>query len=49
MNNWGEDIFAQLAVGYVMNRYCAVNALAQQSWSKSPRTAEPTPAAAGSD
>ena len=24
MSNWGEDVFAQLATGYVVNRYCAL-------------------------
>lgn len=24
MSNWGEEIFAQIATGYVVNRYCAM-------------------------
>lgn len=28
MNNWGEDVFARIATGFVVNRYCAVGILA---------------------
>lgn len=38
MNNWGEVVFAKLATGFVVNRYCAVGILAHQSMAESPRS-----------
>lgn len=29
MSNWGEDVFAQIATGFVINRYCALGLTAQ--------------------
>ncbi len=36
MNNWGHDVFAKMATGFVVNQYCAVGIMAE-GWEKSPQ------------
>jgi hypothetical protein len=43
MSNWGEEVFAQIATGYVVNRYCALGLMqhalaADPILGESPRT-----------
>ncbi len=38
MNNWGEAVFAKLATGFVVNRYCAVGIFAANGMEKSPHS-----------
>ena len=39
MSNWGEDVFAQIATGYIVNRYCALG-LTQQTLREEPVSAK---------
>lgn len=42
MSNWGEDVFAQIATGFVINRYCAIG-ISQEAFSAGfPRTLRAT-------
>jgi hypothetical protein len=34
MNSWGEEVFAKIATGWVVNRYCAINILTHSGWEK---------------